>query len=156
MTNGARHLLIVRTGSRLCAFPLDTVIESLRPQPVERFAAAPAYVLGIALIRGLPVPVIDLGWLLSGHGLADARRWVTLRLGRSPAAVSVDEVIGVRSVEDSSLQESPSLLGIVPAAARLGGLDSELLALLQVAQLISEEDWQRIEQGIQDCRHEQN
>ena len=53
-----------RTGERVLAVPLPRVIETMRPLPVEPFAGGPAFLSGLARIRGEVVPVLDTGVLL--------------------------------------------------------------------------------------------
>ena len=52
--------LVCRVATRICALPVGVVIETLRPLPLEPIAGAPAFVTGPAIIRGEPVPVVEL------------------------------------------------------------------------------------------------
>lgn len=60
----AKRGALLRAQERLCAFPLESVIEVMRPLPIEPLPDVPAYVLGASLVRGLPTPIVDLGALL--------------------------------------------------------------------------------------------
>ena len=57
--------LLCRAGARLCALPLQNVMETMRLLPIEPVAGAPRSVLGLCPIRGAPVPVVDLQSLLA-------------------------------------------------------------------------------------------
>lgn len=64
-----QHALICRVRTWLCALPLAHVVETLRPLPVRGLAGAPSFVLGLALLRGQAVPVVDAAQLLIEAGL---------------------------------------------------------------------------------------
>ena len=73
--------VLVQAGLHLCALPLGAVIETLRPLPLRPLAGAPAGVLGVAVVRGSPVPVIDLAWSVHRKFTsADSSSTVTKRL----------------------------------------------------------------------------
>ena len=46
--------LVCRVAARLCALPVRAVIEIMRPLALEPIAGAPAFVAGLAIIRGEP------------------------------------------------------------------------------------------------------
>jgi purine-binding chemotaxis protein CheW len=132
--------LICRVRKRLCALPLEHVIETLRPLPIEPVAGAPSIVLGLAVIRGIPLPVVDAGRLF-GEEESQPERFVTLVVGARRIALAVDSVLGVRAVMQDSLHALPPLLreaddGVVTA---IGLLDAELLLVLRTARLLPEE-----------------
>src|SRR6185295_4576205 len=56
--------LVVTVQSLACALPIARVIETMRPLPVRRIERAPDIVLGAAIIRGIPTPVVDASRLL--------------------------------------------------------------------------------------------
>src|SRR5215831_758193 len=103
------------------------VIETMRVLPIEAIAGAPRFVLGLAVIRGEPVPVVDVARLL-GAEAAQPRRFVTVRGARRPIALAVDAVLGVRAAV-VELSELPPLAGAVAAEAiaAIGALDAQLL-----------------------------
>jgi purine-binding chemotaxis protein CheW len=141
-------LLICRVGTRLCGIPLEHVVETMRPLPVEPLAHLPAFVAGVSLIRGLAIPVLDAQRLLGANVEAQSRqRYVTIRLGARSAALAVDAVVGVRHVDASQLAELPPLLrepgnDLVLA---LGTLDRELLVVLERSRLLPESVWQTLD-----------
>jgi purine-binding chemotaxis protein CheW len=140
--------LVCRVRTRLCALPLERVIETLRPLPIEPLSGAPPFVCGVSIIRGEPLPVVDAGLVL-GAGRARATRLVTLKLdGARGAALAVDAVIGVRAFERSALSELPPLLREAAAetVVALGSLDRELLLLLESGRLVPEAVFASIDQ----------
>ena len=117
--------------------PLEHVVETMRPLPIERIAGSPRLVLGLSVIRGSPIPVVDIGALF-GEPEADPQRIVTARTGGRLVGLAVEEVIGVRSIEADTLDDLPPLLrdaaGEVVSA--IGRLDSELLLFLGATRLL--------------------
>jgi len=134
------RMLICRIRGGLCALSLSQVVETMRPLPTEWVAGAPPFVSGLAVIRGMAVPVVDAARLIGGGDgeLGRARRFVTLDLGGRTVALAVDDVVGVRTLSASSRHDLPPLL---KDAAResidaVAALDSHLLLVLQAARLL--------------------
>jgi purine-binding chemotaxis protein CheW len=134
--------LLFRVRARLCALPLAHVVEIMRPLPVEAIAEAPAGVLGVAVIRGEPVAVIDVAELLGNSAGAPApepfARLVTVRVRERTIALVVDRVVDVRSLPTESSRELPPLLRDADedVVGALGTLDAELLFVLRAARLV--------------------
>jgi purine-binding chemotaxis protein CheW len=134
--------LLCRVNTQWCALPLSQVIETMRPLPTTAIPGAPAFVDGVAIIRGAPVPVIDLSRLL-GLGTAAATRIVCVRTEQGSIALTVAAVEGVRSIGPQSLQALPPLLQCADAQviAAIGMLDAQLLLVMRTARLITQEVW---------------
>ena len=127
-------VLVVRIDTRLAALPLRDVIETMRPLPVEGLPGTPPSVLGLSIIRGAAVPVLDLRLLL-GLRAAPCTRFVTTRLGERCVALAVDEVVGMRDIPTSSLESLPPLLGEAHSelVTSIAALDRELLMVLRAS-----------------------
>jgi purine-binding chemotaxis protein CheW len=139
--------LVCRVGARCCALPLDQVVETMRPLPVEALPDAPPFVRGMSMIRGVPVPVVDAGALLQAVDPPPPTRFIAMRVGRRQVALAVGEVLGVRDVPAASLRALPPLLseaggGVVAA---VGTLDSMFLVVLQSARLVPDATWGLLE-----------
>ena len=136
-------LLMVRARSRRCGLPLGDVIETMRPLAIEPVAHVPAFVLGVAVVRGSAVPVIDLGALLGLPEAAVAGRFVTVRAGSRVVAVQVESVDGVHHMDPAQLLASPPLLRDARSehVASLATLERELLTVLDGARLVPDEVW---------------
>ena len=134
--------LVCSVGSRRCALSIADVIETLRPLPVEHIAGAPPFVLGVAIVRGAPVPVVDAAGLV-GAEQAEVRRFVSLRCGDRRVALAVDSVIGVSELPDGALQDAASLLGSATpeVVGAIGALSSRLLMVLESARLVPDSVW---------------
>ena len=135
--------LLCRLGTGLCALPLDCVVETMRPLPIERLSRAPDFVLGVAVVRGQPLPVIDGVRLVGAAETAPPGRLVTLKVGERRAALAVTDVVGLRDLAGLHLGALPPLLegagGDVVAA--IGALDDQLLLVLQAARAVPAAVW---------------
>jgi len=137
--------LFCRVGSCLCALPLKHVIETMRPMPVEPLSGTTPLVSGLAIIRGVPVPVLQAGELL-GAERAKPGRFVTVRVGKRQVALAVDSVLSVGALPLGSLDELPPLLRDAGSEAILsiGALDANLLLVLRSARLVPEHLWAQL------------
>ncbi len=141
-------VLLFRAGARLCALSIEQVIETMRPLPVAPLAGTPAFVRGAAVIRGAAVPVVDLASFLGVHASAEPKRLVLVRCGPRAAALAVDAVLGVTSVDPAGAGRAPLLEGGAAGAVEaLGALDRDLLLVLRAARIVPEEAWRRIPGG---------
>ena len=141
--NRISTVLLFRAAGRRCALPVERVVETMRPLPYEAIAGGPDFVPGVALVRGAPTPVLDLGGLLDGvrREVAAAGRWVTVRAGARSVALAVEEVLGVAQLAAAGEQGLPPLFqGSAGAGVRaLGRLDGELLTILESARVVPED-----------------
>jgi len=137
--------LLCRVRSRWCALPLAQVVETMRLLPIEPLPGAPPFVLGLAVIRGAPVPVLDTARLLGAED-GTVTRLVTMRTGDHEVAFAVDGVVGVRAIPGDELHALPPLLREVCAEAvtAIGTLDRDLLLVLSDARLVPDDLWARI------------
>jgi purine-binding chemotaxis protein CheW len=143
-----RRALLCRVGDLLCALPLDFVEETMRPMAVEAIAGAPAFVRGLAVVRGVPIPVVDAATLLTGVA-SHPTRFVTVKTGDRRVALAVDAVVGVVEVPPGSLDILPLMFQSAnrDVISAIGTLDADLLLVLQSTRLIPEELWAVLEAG---------
>jgi purine-binding chemotaxis protein CheW len=115
---------------------------------VETIAGMPSFVRGLAVVRGVPIPVVDAGALLSGVA-SHATRFVTVKTGSRRIALAVDAVVGVVEIPPGSLEALPLLFQdtSLDAISAIGTLDSDLLLVLQGTRLVPEELWAVLEAG---------
>lgn len=149
--SGKIPVLIVREGSRHCALPVSAVIETMRPLPVEPVGELPAFILGLSVIRGAPVPVLDLGRLLGLEGGRRAiSRFVSLRVdGKRRAAMAVEAVLELRHLDASVFDLMPGLpVGGNHPLDGVGVLDSKLLLLLRTSRIIPQEAWEEMGKAL--------
>lgn len=133
---GEDQVLVCRVGVRRCAIPLEAVIETMRPLPIDPLVGAAEAVIGVAIIRGDATAVVDLAGLF-GQRSPEPRRFVTVRTGARVVALAVDAVVGVSRVDRQSLRALPPLLGDARTSAieAIGAADSELLVVLRSARV---------------------
>jgi purine-binding chemotaxis protein CheW len=119
--------------------PLAQVAEIMRCLPIEAMAGAPPFILGLCLIRGLPVAVVDTG-RLAGLAATRSERLITIRVGSRMIALAVESVLGVRAIAPEAAKELPPLLRDAAGAAiaAIGTLDAELLLYLSAARSVPE------------------
>lgn len=129
-------VLVVRVRHRRCALPIEHVIETMRPLPIDPVDRAPIGVLGLSIVRGIPVAVVDPGaWLGGAEG--EIARFVTVRIGARVAALAVQSVEGVSRLRHDEFASLPLALGEAGAAIdRLATLDSELVLVLRATRLV--------------------
>jgi purine-binding chemotaxis protein CheW len=143
----AASWLVCRSGAFLAALPVEHIVETMRLLPLAGIAGAPAYVLGVSIIRGAPVPVVDTGLLVNG---APSRpgRLVTVRT-ETIVALAVDEVVGIAAFAADALGALPPLLQAAAAEtiAGVGAADSGLLVFLHASRLVPDDVLARLDTG---------
>ncbi len=136
--------LVVTVGARVCAIPVGHVVETMRPLPIEHLVGTPAFIQGISVIRGMPIPVVDLHALLDGGGTgAVCTRFVTVKVDDRRFALAVDSVVGLRTLRRAQLQDLPPLLRDTgpDIVESIGTLDETLLVVLRATRLVPDEVW---------------
>jgi purine-binding chemotaxis protein CheW len=129
--------LLCRFGTVRGALPLEPVVEIMRPRPFTQVAGAPPYVLGLSIIRGAPVPVVDIGRIVTGTP-SRAARVITVRSATGIVALAVDEVIGLATFAEDICGRLPALLQDAAAEtiAGVAALDAELIVVLRTGRLL--------------------
>ncbi len=109
----------------------------MRPLPTETPADAPLFLRGVAVIRGNPVPVIDLARLL-GQAESIPTRFVTVRTDGLILALAVGEVLGLTRDAETGNRASIPLMreGAQDSNAAIGSLDHQALLLLTTLRLL--------------------
>lgn len=142
--------LLVTVRARVCALPVQHCAEVMRPLRVEPVAGAPHYVRGLSVIRGAPVPVVDMSALLDGPANSTScGRFVAMKIDERRFALAVDGVIGIHELEAALLDALPPLLRHAESdlIEAIGAADAQLLLVLRGARLLPEEVWNAIETG---------
>jgi purine-binding chemotaxis protein CheW len=137
--------LVCRVRDVLAALPLAHIVETMRPLPVAPLGLAPAFVLGVAIIRGVPTPVVDPGVLLGHPRAGHPTRFVTARAGARTVAIAVEEILGVRGFPAAALHALPAFLGDAPVIASLAAIDTDLVIWLRAARLVPDAVWRELE-----------
>jgi purine-binding chemotaxis protein CheW len=132
--------LIVRAGGCRWAIPAGDAIEVMRALPIRAVASPFPAMIGLSVVRGRPIPVVDIARLLTDRSDADAARFVTVRTGDRVVALLVSQVEGVRTIAARPDDSRRSLAQAAGAGviASLDTLDREFLGLLSTAMLLPE------------------
>ena len=136
--------LIFRVGKRLCALSVGHVDEVMRPLPLERVAGAPSFVRGVSIVRGRPIPVVDLREIVGADCHRAPTRLVTVHpQPQRIVGLLVDEVLGIRNRRSIVPDELPPLLAdaAVDFVSELARLDGELLLVLRAATFVPKDAW---------------
>jgi purine-binding chemotaxis protein CheW len=133
------RVLLVAAGTRICALPLGSVVETMRLLPIRPAPGTPEAVRGISMLRGAPAPIVDLAALLGDGEDPQAFRVVAVRTGKGQVGLLVRAVL--RIAEIPGVEDLPPLLQHVCAARvqAIAALDKEFLWVLDAARLVSAE-----------------
>lgn len=132
--------LLCRVGTVLCALPIEQVIEIMRPFAIEPVAGAPQYVLGVSIIRGVPVAVVDLG-RIAGDRATRSERLIAVTAATRTIALAVDAVLGIQTVTADAFGQLPPVLRDVAtdAISAMGARDTELIVFLRTARIVPDD-----------------
>lgn len=144
----ARAALLCRVGTRVYGIRLDQVVETMRPLPIEPLAGVPPFVLGLSILRGAAVPVVDLAGLLSTTSSVRSTRFVAIRAGVRQALLAVECVVGVGAIPQSTPEGLPPLVRDVSAQAleTIGSLDEAMLFVLKAGCIVPDSVWRSLGQ----------
>jgi purine-binding chemotaxis protein CheW len=116
----------------------------MRLLPIAPLAGASPLVLGLCVIRGAPVPVVDTAMLFDDRA-SRCERLVTIRMGQRTIAFAADVVLGLQAIEPRELSQLPPLLRNVEAIAALNALDEELVFFLHTARTVSDDIFELVD-----------
>jgi purine-binding chemotaxis protein CheW len=157
IARAAEPMVVTRVGDIACALPIAHVIETMRPLPIEPVGHAVAglsCLLGLAVVRGSPIPVLDVARLL-GHAAHAPTRFVIVRTNLDDTwarddkriALLVDAVLAVKAFERAALAQLPPLLRDASreVVTAIGSLDESLLLVLHAGRAIPADTWRALE-----------
>lgn len=141
-------------GSEEYGIEISRVREIIVYKGATPMPKAPAYMDGIVDIRGMIIPVIDLGAKLSvatnrdeaeGHALV-------VECGEQQVALRVDRVTEVRFISETQIEwtdkiEMPGNKGD-RSIRGVGKIDGQLCILLDVDQLFSQAEWAKLGETV--------
>jgi purine-binding chemotaxis protein CheW len=145
-----RPMVLCHLAEIVTAIPIHYVVETLRPLSLAAFEGMADPLLGVAVIRGKLGPVVSGRMLLGLPSGPAPTRWVVLRVGERLAALAVDSVIGVRTLDAAIADSWPELANHIAAekVSAIGLLDRRLLMCLQAARLVDEAVWQNLASAL--------
>lgn len=119
--------------------PTSCVREVFPLAELTTLPGAPAFVLGVANVRGRIVPVMDIKRFfdLPAKGLTNLNKLIIVRKGDLEIGILADELLGVRSVGLATLQPPlPTMTGI--RAEYLRGIGADRLAILDMESILGD------------------
>ena len=124
------------------------VREVLRYSDIAPVPGAPAYVLGIINLRGNVVSVIDtrMRFGLPPAEVTDNTRIMIIESERQTVGILVDSVADAVDLNTKDIDDTPNM-GTEESAKFICGVcnrNDELLILIDLYKLLSEEEWQDI------------
>jgi purine-binding chemotaxis protein CheW len=132
--------LVARVGQVTCALPIEGVVETMRPLPVEPIGQVPPYIRGVTILRGRATVVIDMAHLLGQTASAEPTRFVVVRAGERRVALAFEEVIDVRAIRAELGPLPPLLRAVAPeAVTAIGAANSAIVVLLETAHVVPPE-----------------
>lgn len=133
MTRLDRGYLLVRAGGRRVGLGLGSVVEVLEPGPAFAVPSLGPAVRGVTTVRGMLVPLVDLGALLAGQPFSPARGEVAVMVqvdGRR-VCLEVDDADEVLRGGGLPVPTGSTL----PWAAGVARVEGELVPLLDLSAL---------------------
>lgn len=107
-----RQLATFRIGDELFGLGISSIREIVRYPAITGVPRSPAYLIGLANMRGNVLPVVDarlrLGVKVSP--ITDMTRVLVIEIGGTATGLVVDRVCGVISLESASVESPPELL----------------------------------------------
>ncbi len=136
----SKLLLLCRAGGIRCALPVQHVVETMRPLPLEALPDVPEFIAGISIVRGTPLPVVMMRTLM-GEPEGPPGRFVVVRAGARRVVLAVDEVSGFHRADRQELRDLPPLLAFASARAvgQIMTLDGALLVVLETVGMVSDD-----------------
>ncbi len=124
------------------------VREVLRYSDIAPVPGAPAYVLGIINLRGNVVTVIDtrMRFGLPSADITDSTRIMIIESEKQVIGILVDSVAEVVDLNSADIDDTPNV-GTEESAKFICGVcnrENELLILIDLNKLLSEEEWQEV------------
>ena len=109
-----------RIGSKRLASGFDEVVEIMPMPQVTPVPGAQPWLLGVANVRGNLLPIVDLKQFLEGERtvLHEGQRVLIVRQPGGDVAVTIDELFGQRSFNESQQQADETLAQSVLAEGR--------------------------------------
>jgi purine-binding chemotaxis protein CheW len=135
----SRQLVLFRLASRRYGIELDTVREIIPFRRPTRLPGAPTHVAGLMNVRGTIITVLDIAARLGATAAARTQGSVMLvEHGHTVVGAAVDEVLDVRRLAEVEIGAGGEDVAPGGPVRALGRLDGEVIALLDIHDLISQ------------------
>jgi purine-binding chemotaxis protein CheW len=139
-----RELVSFRLGAQEFCVDIMAVREIRGWTDVTPLPHAPAYVRGMINLRGIVLPIIDMGARLGlpVDDLAKRRVIIVVSIGTKLVGLLVDAVCDILAVPDDSLHAAPELAGeTIPSfVTAVLTVEERMICLISLSQLLPELD----------------
>jgi chemotaxis signal transduction protein len=121
-----------RLDQRTFAFRLDQVREIVRLDGLERLPGTRPPMAGMILVRGNPLPVLDV----RGADAGDTGDVLVMDVDGHQVGVAVDEVIAVLSADDLPASTEPLSRSLPPHVVAVHRFDGEPVLLVDLPRML--------------------
>jgi purine-binding chemotaxis protein CheW len=128
------QLVVFGLGREEYALPIEQVQEIIRAVEPRTLPHADPGLLGVINLRGVTIPVFDLGLVLGGTPQAGDGKIIVVEGQSQRVGIVVDEVSEVLTVSDEQLEEPP--VGD-PRLAAIAKVNDRLIVLVDPNALLS-------------------
>ena len=126
--------LVIQAGGETYGLPMESLVAVYTNHTIIPVPCVPAYVAGIANVRGEIMPVFDLAALLKVASADKKQTLIVASSQENSVAFCVETVGEARAVQLSALQPVPPMLN----EAYLSGISADGMAMLNVEAIIND------------------
>jgi len=126
--------LVIQAGGETYGLPMEALTAVYMGHTIIPVPCVPAYVAGIANVRGEIIPVFDLAALLKVPTTDTKQVLIVAASKENSVAFCVETVGEARAVEVSELQPVPPMLN----EAYLSGISADGMAMLNIEAIIND------------------
>ena len=126
--------LVIQAGGETYGLPMESLVAVYMGHTIIPVPCVPAYVAGIANVRGEIMPVFDLAALLKVPSADTKQALIVASSKENSIAFCVETVGEARAVQLSELQPVPLMLN----EAYLSGISADGMAMLNVEAIIND------------------
>ena len=136
------HLLSFLLADKEYAVDIDSVNEVRRIKAITPIPQATDFIEGVVSLRGAVVPIINLKKKLgfSDDKHASFNRVLIAKIKDHTIGITVDEVIGVASLDQSEITNPDEILKDAKYLTGVGRLGKRLILIIDIAKLLSTEE----------------
>ncbi|MFC4410601.1 chemotaxis protein CheW [Chungangia koreensis] len=136
--------IIFQLGEQLYGATIDQVRSIEKIMDVTSLPGTPNYLMGVADLRGIITPVIDMKKLLQIPGIieTDEAKILIVHIGENQFGLVVDVATDVINIESDFIKASPNVVGEANRAliSGLAQLQDKIITLLDIDHLLSTND----------------
>jgi purine-binding chemotaxis protein CheW len=133
--------VVFRLGEERYGLPIDKVERIVPSEPATKMPRAPKALLGVFELRGDTIPVMDARIRFDYPSDGAGRNFVIAYTPQGRCALKVDDVVGIISLHESEIDDSPAISGAENEdfVAGVGKLGDQLTLLLNPEGIVPKE-----------------